>query len=135
MPYPSIPHRATLFRYYFENVDPVFKILHRPTAEKFLTNADDLVDPSTNRYKFISLEAVTFSMYFVAVASLSPAQCMEHFRENRTALLVRYRFGTEVALLRGDFLNSTNVVFLHAFLLYIVRISNTRPSVNVSPIW
>lgn len=124
VPYPSRQHRAILFQHYFANIDPIYKILHRPTAEKFLTNDRELVDDADGRYKFISLEAVTFAMYYATVSTLSPNQCMQYFQEHKDALLERYRRATEVAILRGEFMNSMNIVFLHAFLIYIVRISN-----------
>lgn len=62
-------------------------------------------------------------MYFTAVASLTPDQCTQHFDESKDALVERYRRGTEMALLHGDFFNSKNVVFLHSFVVYIVRTS------------
>lgn len=123
VPYPSDQHRQILYDYYFANVDPVCKIVNRVTAEKFLLHAgdDSLVDES-GRYKFLALEAITFAMYFVSVGSLSQEQCRRHFQEDKEALLGRYRLGAEMALLKGDFLNSMNAIFLLAFVIYIVRI-------------
>lgn len=122
IPYPNDEHREILHDFFFANVDPVCKIINRYTAEKFLNNAQELMDDSGRRYKFVALEAVTFAMYFTAVGSVSPEKCLQYFGEDRDVLLRRYRLGAEVALLKGDFLNSMNIIFLLAFVVYIVRI-------------
>lgn len=121
--YPSAAHIEILFRFYFANVDPVCKILHRPTVNTYFSNLEQLLDPLTHRFKFRSLEAVTFAAYFAAVTSMSSQECLTHLDEERDILLARYRRITEAALVQANFLNSLEIHTLQAFTIYIVSIT------------
>ena len=122
--YPSDAHSAVLFRYYFANFDPICKILHRPTVSAYFSNVKALVDPLTGKFKFRSLEAVTFAAYFAAANSMPPEQCLMHIGEQKDALVARLRHCVEVALVRADFLNSLEITTLQAFIIYIVSASS-----------
>lgn len=102
---------------YFRNVDPLLKILHRPTIEKkldiFIVNPHDQ-PPSP------PAEALWFAMYFAAVTSTSPESCLEQLGEDRGLLVAEYRQGVEMALARADYLNSTSLESLQALTLYDV---------------
>jgi len=124
--YPSDAHRAILFQFYFANVDPVCKILHKPTLISHLVGAKDLIDMSTGRFKFRSIEAITFAIYFAAVTTMSREECLNYFSEEKGGLVTRYKRSTEVALTRADFMNSMEVVTLQALTLYMVAISLPR---------
>jgi hypothetical protein len=120
--YPSDAHRPILFHFYLTNIDPLCRILHRPTIASYLANLEELHDHSTRRLKFTSLEAITFAMYFTAVTSMSSQECMAHLGEAKHILLGRYKKGTETALAEADLLNTMELVTLQAFTLYIVRV-------------
>ena len=123
--YPSEDHSGVLFQFYFTNVDPVCKILHRPTVNTYFSNLEALLDPSTRRFKFRSLEAVTFAAYFAAVTSMSPQECLTYLGEQREILSARFKSYTEAALVQADFLNSLEITTLQAFTIYIVSTSQT----------
>lgn len=128
--YPSDAHSAVLFRFYFTNVDPVCKILHRPTVNTYFSNLEALLDPLTRRFKFRSLEAVTFAAYFAAVTSMTPQECLTGLGEQKDILLARYKSGTEAALVQADFLNSLEITTLQALTIYIVSSSQTKTLVD-----
>lgn len=119
-PYPSDAHRAILFQFYFSNVDPICKILHKSNTIPHLVTAKDLIDESTGRFKIRSTEALTFAMYFVAVTSMSPEECLNYFREDKDALVMRYKRGTEAGLTQANFMNSMEIVTLQALTIYMV---------------
>lgn len=123
--YPSEAQRNVLIRVYFANVDPVCKILHRPTTDIHFANLEQLIDPLTGRYKFRSFEAVTFAAYFAAVTSMSSQECLTHLGEQRDILIARYKHSTEVALVQADFLSTLDIITLQALTIYIV--SNQQP--------
>lgn len=113
---------------YFRNVDPLIKILHRPTIEKefdlFMINPED--NPLST-----TAEALFFAMYFAAITSLSPESCMRQLGEDRSQLVVQYRQAVEVALARADYLNNTSLESLQALTLYDTCLRNhaaSRPS-------
>ena len=85
---------------------------------------EDLLDPVTRRFKFWSLEAGAFALYFAVVNGISSQECLEHFGEDKQILLERYKRNTEVALVNADFLNSLELTTLQAFIIYIVSTSH-----------
>lgn len=123
--YPSDAHSAVLFQFYFTNVDPVCKILHRPTVNTYFSNLEALLDPLTRRFKFRSLEAVTFAAYFAAVTSMSPQECLTFLGEQKDILSARYKSSTEAALAQADYLNSLEITTLQALTIYIVSTPQT----------
>ncbi|KAI4263155.1 MAG: hypothetical protein L6R42_001695 [Xanthoria sp. 1 TBL-2021] len=104
---------------YLMNVDPINRILHKPTLRKFITGAKDHLDTMPGGSK---MQALMFAMYFAAITSLTPEECMKDFGEQKTELLARYRYGTEQALVQADILNSMEMVTLQALVIYLICI-------------
>jgi hypothetical protein len=117
--HPPPAEGAILLSLYFGNVDPVFKILHRPTIVSFLPKAAEFF-PETNEIG--PLPALFCSIYLAAVTSISPEECLMTFGSERDVLLARYNDSTERALARADFLNSMELMTLQAFTIYLVRL-------------
>ncbi|TAQ90834.1 hypothetical protein B7494_g830 [Chlorociboria aeruginascens] len=121
--YPSDSHRPMLFQLYFENVHPICGLIHKPTAVRLLSNMDQITDSSNGgRFKFRSIEAVSFALYFAAVTSISPEGCLAMFGEDRDVLLTRYKRCTESAFIQADILNSMEIVTLQALTIYIMAL-------------
>ena len=118
--YPSKAQHDILFQFYFSNVDPICKILHRPIVDTYFSNLEQLMDPLTRRFKFRSLEAVAFAACFAAIVSMSPQECFTHLREQKDVLVARYKRNTEAALVHADFLSTLEITTLQAFTIYIV---------------
>ena len=118
--HPTLDRMRQLCETYFRNVDPLVKILHRPTIEKkfraFMSNPVDNPLSKTD-------EALFFAVYFAAVTSLQPDSCKALLGEDRGPLVVQYRQAAEYALARADYLNSTSLETLQAFILYSVRLA------------
>jgi hypothetical protein len=114
--YPSAVHSFQLWQVFISNVHPLTKILHGPTVQKDIleTFSEPTSTPSPT-------EALLFSIYLVAVVSLTDTECRNRFGEPRKDLLARYCDATEVALSKADFLRSTDLRVLQAFTLYLVR--------------
>lgn len=100
---------------YFESVDVVLKILHRPSTlvviRQFLDGSS--LEPSQ--------EALMFAMYFGAVTSFNREDCLEALGEERSSLASRYRASVEIALASADYLNAESLECLQAFTIYVVR--------------
>lgn len=123
--HPETEQILQLSAVYWYNVDPLFKILHRPTMESGLerfARSPDLFP--VNR----ATEALYFSMYFAAVTSLSPASCKSKLGEERSTLVQRFRLAVEVALAKADYLNSTQLELFQALALYVCCLRNHRES-------
>lgn len=120
--HPPNAHSVVLFQFYFKNVDPLCKILHRPTVNSYYSNLRILFDQSCRRFKFRSLEAVTFAMYFAAVTSMTFEECIDFFGEDKSALATRYKRYTELVLVQADFMDSLELTTLQALTIYIVSL-------------
>ena len=78
------------------------------------------------------MQALMFAMYFAAITSLTPQECMTEFGEQKTELLARYRYGTEQALVQADILNSMEMVTLQALVIYLVCTTATAVLDNLA---
>ncbi|KUI70198.1 hypothetical protein VM1G_05820 [Cytospora mali] len=121
MLHPTPEKMRRLCETYFRNVDPLIKILHRPTIEETFNGfIASPVDKPLSR----TVEALFFAMYFAAVTSLQPETCKALLGEDRGLLVVQYRQAVEYALARADYLNSTSLETLQAFTLYSTCLRN-----------
>lgn len=121
--HPSPSQIFILWEVYKENVDPVVKLIHRPTTRNILLNAASSTDKITR-----PAEALLFSIYYGAVTSLTQDQCRKLLDEDRIDLIKKYRFATEQALARADFLNSSSLMCLQAFVAFLVFVRNMDDS-------
>lgn len=107
-----------------ENVDPVLRILHRPTIEKLVAEATRNLDHLTK-----TSECTIFSIYYAVVTSSSPQECVNILGFDKEAGLKRYRFAFEQSLARANFLSTQEVDILLAMVLYLTcarRSDDTR---------
>jgi hypothetical protein len=108
-----------------ENVDPVVKVLHVPTQEpQILDNAAHLNDLSR------PAECVMFAIYYAAVSSLFPDECKHQFG-SKADLLARYRFGIQQALARAEFLRTSSVCVLQAFIIFLMILRSNEEDTGV----
>ncbi|KAL9036419.1 MAG: hypothetical protein Q9180_004313 [Flavoplaca navasiana] len=105
----------TYWEVYKENVDPLVKILHRPTTEGTLREAAKDLDHISK-----SLEVMMFSIYFAAVTSLSDEECINMTGIEKESALKKYRFAFEQAMARAGFLNTTELVVLQSFTIFLI---------------
>jgi Fungal Zn(2)-Cys(6) binuclear cluster domain len=116
--HPSPDQIFKLIETYFINVDPLLKILHRPTA---ISSIHEFVSAgSPGRSASPSMNALFLAMYFGAVTSSPADLCLSTFGEEKSVLVERYRNATERALALADYLNSSDIATLQAFTIYVV---------------
>lgn len=122
------PGRAHQFWDIFkENVDPLVKVLHIPTIQPML------LDAFTHPEKVPKgLECLMFAIYYGAVTSISNTECTEQWGEDRTSLLLKYRFGLEQALARANFLYCDEMIILQAFVVFLILL---RRNDDARKIW
>ena len=115
--HPSPAQISQLCSLFIENVDPVFKIVHVPTIRNMVSDAISNMDniPS-NTY----VEALLFAMYYAAVTSLTPQECLQMFHDGKESLLARFRAGTERAFSNADFLCECDLETLQALAIFLI---------------
>ena len=112
--HPPAKQVMTYWDIYCENVDPVIRILHKPTAKQlFALAARDHSELSK------SAEALVFAVYFGAVVSLPAETCQRQLGIDRETGLRRYRYATEQALARAGFLACQELIVVQAFTLFL----------------
>ncbi|KAE9372902.1 hypothetical protein N431DRAFT_505180 [Stipitochalara longipes BDJ] len=105
------------FQVYVERVDPLIKMLHKPSLEKMMKeSADDLGAVSKSE------EALLFGIYFAVIASMTADEVRINFASEKKFIQDRYCFGLEQALARANFLDSADLITLQAFVLYLTII-------------
>lgn len=97
---------------YCERVDPLIKILHKPSIQSLLQFDFRTADKST--------AALLFAICFSAVTSLTDAEVLKNLSLNRTEVIKNYKFAVEQALVNANFLETQEIVTLQAFVLYLM---------------
>ncbi|MCJ1293134.1 hypothetical protein MMC34_004687 [Xylographa carneopallida] len=100
---------------YKDNVDPLIRLLHRPTVERLVLNASNNLDSLDK-----ATEALMFAIYLATVTSLNAEQCQSLLQQDKEIAVQRYRFGAEQALARAGFLETNQLMVLQAFTLFLV---------------
>ncbi|KAF5665528.1 transcription factor [Fusarium heterosporum] len=104
-----------LWTIYTRNVDPLMKILHRPTISRYLQAYVE--SPTTHKFS-PEMNAVIFSIYFCVAVCLTPESCRRQLGESKDVLTMRYRIAVERAFAEADYLSSTKLETLQALTLY-----------------
>ncbi|GKT63825.1 fungal specific transcription factor domain-containing protein [Colletotrichum tofieldiae] len=117
MLHPSAVQSFRLWQVFTSNVHPLTKVLHGPSVQEEILRS--LSEPASIDGP---TEALVFSIYLVAVISLTDEECRDLLGESREKHLARYCHATEAALSKVDFLRSTNLKVLQAFTLYLLSL-------------
>ncbi|KAH9906210.1 fungal-specific transcription factor domain-containing protein [Xylariomycetidae sp. FL2044] len=115
--HPAPDHIRFLLETYFTNVDMFMKILHRPTISAALNRLAD--SPETASQLGSEREALFFSIYHGAVATLTPEICKARLGQSRAELIQLYSAGVEHFLAKADYLNNDSLETLQAVTLYM----------------
>lgn len=104
-----------LWQIYLDNVNPLLKITHTPTLQ------GQLIEAAANLTKVPKpLEALMFSIYFIATVSMTEEEVQETFKEDRNRLLAKFHRGSQQALVNAGFMRSSDIVALQAYVIYLV---------------
>jgi len=118
--YPTPAESAQLYDIYLVSVDPVVRLLHKPTFELKLTKLQEYGLESAALHADKGFEALIFSVYYAAVNSLHLDKVPQMFGIDKPSLLNRYRVAVEHALANAGFLQSEELTTLQALVLFIV---------------
>ncbi|KAJ5810452.1 uncharacterized protein N7503_002670 [Penicillium pulvis] len=121
--HPEPVHIIRLWQLYLENVNPLFKVTHTPSLQGMIIEAATNITSIEPR-----LEALMFSIYCIAIQSLTGDICQSIFGLSKAQLLTKYQFGCQQVLLNCQFLRTDNRTCLTAFFLFLFSLhSNTNP--------
>ena len=112
-------HFKALTNTYFMNVDPIFKILHRPTTLSSIAAGTSNFSAPPNHGV---TELLMLCMYFATITSLSPEECWQTYHEDSQTLLAKFRHGAELAFARENLLVTNEFAVLQAYVLYLLAL-------------
>lgn len=104
-----------LWQTFVDNVNPLVKILHVPTAQKAVLNAMANLDHVSK-----GMEALLFGIYVIAVTSMEDGECQSTLHESKASALRRFRSGAQLALRAAGILKTSDMMVLQGFVLFLV---------------
>jgi hypothetical protein len=113
--HPSAIQIFQLWQIYISNVNPLLKISHVPTLQTQIVGAGaDLSKVSK------PLEALMFTIYLIALKSLTDEETQATFGESKITMLARFSEASQQALINVGFMRSNELMVLQAYFLYLV---------------
>lgn len=108
-----------LCRIYLEYVDPIFKILHRPSVGAFLLEGKSYLDYEPGHPAPIALAS---AVCYAATSSLSEENCLSSFEMSKKQMCDLYQKQTEARLHDADFITTNDLTVLQAYVLSLVGV-------------
>lgn len=113
---------SKLCQVYLQNVDPIIKILHRPSLSKWMLDGASTYLGSSEDDN--SVRALASAVCYVAANTMTEAQCQAAFHQNKSNVTTVHRRMCESAFEKAGLLTMRDTTVLQAFILYLVRISH-----------
>jgi len=110
-----------LIKQYFAAVHEIAQCLHRPSFEREYENFWEEVSLGIEPPS--SVQAIVFAAMFSGVVSMDEAVIWRDFGVSKDSLIDNFKLGTETALGRANFLRTTKVETLQAFIMYLVSVA------------
>ena len=113
--HPSGIQILQLWQIYLDNVNPLLKLTHTPTLQS------QIIEAGANPAKIPKpLEALMFSIYFIAIISMQDEDVQKTFGEEKSILLSKYHHGCQQALINAGFMRSPDLITLQAYVIFLV---------------
>lgn len=107
-----------LIAHYWVAVHTIARAVHRPSFERqyrtFWISINAGVEPRA------SFQAVVFAALLSSVISMPEDRVLTEYGVERQSLVITFREGTEAALTKANFLRTTKLETLQAFVMYLV---------------
>jgi hypothetical protein len=110
-------------RAYLQNVDPIIKILHRPSLSRWMLQGEKYLGYPEEHTSVMALES---AVCYVAATSLTNTQCKAMFQMNKAQVTSTTRGLCESAIERANLLTTRDKTVLQAFVLYLVSCFQPR---------
>ncbi|OTB04124.1 hypothetical protein M426DRAFT_22994 [Hypoxylon sp. CI-4A] len=118
---PNLGQIRQLWDIYIHNVDPLVRILHKPTIERIL---DDL---SLDGESFgCEVRALLLAICYAAVSSLPPSQVRVEFACDIDSYVTSFRAAVERGLMDAGLLKTHDIRVLQAFVILLTCLPRTE---------
>lgn len=142
---PPLPDAERLYNIFLDRVDPVVRLIHKPTfweemKEYYLQVGHDT---GVEKRSTAAFEALLFAVLFSALTSLSE---QEHWDSSppgqdsdpsqvRQGCLKALRLAIEQSLVRSEFLEKPTLHSISACCLFLVRKLNSTPHSHIRAVY
>lgn len=106
-----------LCRVFLRQVDPIIKILHRPSLSKWMLQGEEYL---AHLDSYASAVALSSAVCYSAACSMTENQCSTLFHTSKAILVADCRSACEAALEKSCLLSTKDITILQAFILYLV---------------
>ncbi|KAI0014531.1 fungal-specific transcription factor domain-containing protein [Xylariomycetidae sp. FL0641] len=110
-------HVFRLWQLFLERVNPLTKVIHVPTVQPYVLDAGTDMSSVPLNY-----QALLFSIFNLAVISLSNDECSQLLGMSRDAAFNQFSTASKSALVRYQYLKNHDMVILQALVLYIASL-------------
>ena len=130
---PKRPVTDKLVQHYWRAVHVIARTVHRPSFEKQYESLWH--DVSTGVEPRVSFQAVLMGALLSAVISLPEEKVLAEFGVTKEGLVDNFRQGAESALARANFLRTTKLETLQAFVMYLVSVFDLFPPLETTTLY
>ena len=109
--------RGALCQVYLDRVDPVFKIIHRPSIREFMIEGKRYLDYEPPN---VAPVALACTVCYAAASSLSDDECQLLFGRSKDDIMSLYCRLSERTLAIADVVTTNDVTVLQAYVLILV---------------
>lgn len=117
--------RDKLCDIFFRNVDPLFKILHRPSLQAFIKDGKPYLDYEQDHQAPATLAS---AIYLCAVCTLEEVECQSIFNTSKKIVVAEFQRETESALAKADFVTTNDLTVLQAYIISLVSTTTSFSS-------
>ncbi|KAI0458241.1 fungal-specific transcription factor domain-containing protein [Xylaria acuta] len=115
---PDLVNVFRLWQLFIDRVNPLTKVIHVPSLQSYV------MDAATDINKVpLAYQALLFSIYTMAVVSLTSQETIQLLGMTRDEALNRFNRGAKLALTRSNFLKNYNMTILQALVLYMLSLN------------
>lgn len=113
---PMISQVSFFWHWFVKAIDPLLKVIHQPTVH------DSITALVSNQMRGMTpeMEVLMFAIYFSVIMSMSPENVFGSFREAKSTLSARYRYGFEKALSQADFHRTQDLMVVQALVIFLI---------------
>ncbi|KAF2464233.1 uncharacterized protein BDR25DRAFT_346753 [Lindgomyces ingoldianus] len=108
-----------LWQTYLDNINPLVKVFHTPTVQQQILNSSGNLDEIPK-----NIEALLFGIYCISLGSIGDAECDAIMGEPKAIVTQRFRSAAQHALINANFLKSSDLMVLQAFVLFLLSLQN-----------
>jgi hypothetical protein len=112
--HPTHEKAMLLWNMHVEDVEPLCKVLHIPSATKMVERVSKQPEIASK-----AEECLLFSIYHFAATSMTEDECLQSMGSSRSALMQKYHSATSQALVNASFLRTTDLSVLQALVLFL----------------